>query len=158
MSQAELLWPALPSSSGYTVPATYATRLGESRFVGRCKVAGCRHRTAVDTVTFLYPGSPLGSVRRYEVNVLPTGDSARPWVPLDFRFSAHSPSAREQTVRQVFEQLGLFCPDHGATVKLRGVRGRIAQNVACTSRCHNAISDTCDCECGGRRHGEAWRR
>lgn len=156
-TERELLWPATYSGSAYTIPAVYAERTGERRFVGRCKASGCKHRTAVDAVVFLQPESPLGSVRPYEVTVVPTGQDERPWVSLNFRFSTWNPSASEQHVRDVFAQLGLFCPEHGRTVKLRNVRGTVAQNVKCTSRCHNAMSDTCDCECGGKAHGKNWQ-
>jgi hypothetical protein len=150
---------------GWTIPGLYGTPLREHRMIGRCRSAGCRHRTAVDVTVFRVANQSGAG----EATMFPTGDDRKPWASVDHgghdhrftssaRWRASLRDGEESPALAAFERLGLFCPEHGDRLKLKTLRARTVPHVPCTVRCREAIGDTCECECGGARHAENWKR
>lgn len=147
--------PVPAPAIGWTVPAVYGTCVRAERLVGRCTVRGCRHRVAVDAVVFRVANGSGAWESRY----LASGDAGAPWVPEGFSFGRElTPSPRSVLVREVFDRLGLFCPEHAGRVRLRTLTARAVAAVRCSDACRTAVSALCECECGGARHGRAWQR
>lgn len=135
---------------GFTTLAIYGTYLRDERLLGRCPNAGCRHRAVVDSNVFrVYNQSDSWESAR-----LATGDPRCPWMAFDFPKWARLDVATLVALRE----RGLICPEHGQRLKLKVLKARNVPTIKCTGHCQNAISDKCECECGGKRHGEAWIR
>lgn len=135
---------------GFTTFAIYGTYLRDERLVGRCPTAGCRHRAVVDSSVFrVYNQSGSWESARLE-----TGDQDRPWMAFDFPKWARL----DATTLAGLRERGLVCPEHGQRIQLKVLKARGVPAIKCTGHCQNAISDKCECECGGKRHGEAWTR
>jgi len=154
-----------PSSEvdGWTIPGLYGAPLREHRMIVRCPVRTCRHRAALDVVVFRV-ANQSGA---HEATMFPTGDDRKPWASVhhggtDHRFRSSSTwratLTGDDTVLAAFERLGLFCPEHHGRLKLKTLRARTVADVPCTVRCREASGDTCECECGGARHAENWKR
>jgi len=142
----ELLWHG--RGEGYQrTPDVYGERVEHVRFIGRCLHAGCRTRAAINATVFRvwFGKSPLTGA------LVKNNDGV--WLGIEDRFYG-----REYGAASNLRQLGLACEEHNEPLKMRRVKARLAPEVKCTSRCHNATSDTCDCECNGTRHGESWSR
>lgn len=46
---------------------------------------------------------------------------------------------------------------HGRWTVLEPLRATTVAGRRCDSRCTNAVGSTCECECGGERHGQRFR-
>jgi len=143
-----MLYPSEDLGDGFTIPATYGTPLRTERMLGRCRIAGCQHRVTIDITAFRIRNSQGIS----ECEMAATGNEAKPWVSVHAgRYSVQPPKAFPELL-----QLGLFCPEHRCRLKLNTLKARHVPTIKCTGRCWNATSDKCECECDGKRHGEAW--
>lgn len=54
--------------------------------------------------------------------------------------------------REVFEQYGLWCDQHGP-MTIRLLKARYNPDVPCSEKCLTAIGADCECECAGKNHG-----
>lgn len=52
----------------------------------------------------------------------------------------------------------VFCPDCGRSlhVNVKPLRATTVSERRCDGRCRDAMSDNCQCACGGEHHGESW--
>lgn len=140
------------------------------RYLARC--AACGHRAAADaTVRTEYIAR-----HPYTRHMLPViaEDRARldPWTgePIP---EPQAPGERElwaciqvtaqggrpflnSAQRKVFKRFGLWCPNCDLPLQPRPLKATPKPAKQCDDRCVAAISSTCDCSCGGARHGSAW--
>jgi len=56
--------------------------------------------------------------------------------------------------REVFEQYGLICPDHGTPMEVHALKARYNPSSPCSDKCLTAIGPDCECECAGKNHGK----
>lgn len=52
--------------------------------------------------------------------------------------------------------LGWFCWDHDHFMTVTPIKGTVNISKPCTPRCAAAYGPSCECVCGGERHGARW--
>lgn len=121
-----------------TITADHATTSTTDRGILRCTTKGCRRAHTitftVESETFAFNGRPAGRAH------LVRADGRR--VELNARYRL------EDAMRSGFVCAG--CKGHGATFAT--ITGRYSASKPCNSRCVNAMSAACDCQCAGENH------
>jgi hypothetical protein len=54
------------------------------------------------------------------------------------------------------KDLGWFCETHQWFMTPVTVRGTVNEMKPCSARCASATGPSCECVCGGERHGATW--
>lgn len=99
-------------------------------YIGRCKVAGCKHTVRVEDWNDLQDLTP----EQYKAGDF---DKSR-----GFTIHLVSPWG--------------WCEAHDKPFPLKYGKGRVVESIACTAKCLNAHGPSCDCSCGGANHGRGY--
>lgn len=127
------------------------------RYVGRCRT--CGHRGAVDAIAHTYSASGRTYTSYGIALTVDDREEPDPWggpPQLSLAQWASVPFVGLQLhAHRAYKRLGLWCACDKA-LPLKPLKAVCNAARPCNDRCVNAVSITCDCACGGAKHGSAW--
>ncbi len=132
-----------------------AATLTAVHVIGKCPVKGCRNRkrnTFAGEIredrwrkwthwTIPTAGGPSSAHATFGPPRLNYLDLRDPW---------------EVQWAEAMMGLGWFCWDHDYFMTTTAVQGTVNEMKPCTARCAAAYGPSCECVCGGERHGARW--
>jgi hypothetical protein len=114
------------------------------RVFWKCNTKGCKTRAVTDLI------APTGKP-------LLEGEFAPLWGKVhDIHAWMFTNNDEERAAyRALYTANGAACEEHGP-MKGEHLKGTYNPEKVCDGRCTNAKSAACDCQCGGKNHGNRW--